>query len=144
MLDGGSNPAADANGQIDVQPGDRIPGIPRHRGSTVIQYEVTPAWSIGGSAVLQSAQYRFGDEANLTKPVGGYVVVDLNTAYRVTPRITIFGVLNNIFDERYATYGGFAPVADVPWPTVPGGVTDPRTASPGMPFAGYAGVKIAF
>ncbi len=144
VLDGGSNPAANANGQIDVVPGDRIPGIPRDRVTAVVQYDVTSDWSVGGSAILQSSQYRFGDDSNLTKPVGGYVVVDFNTAYRVTPRITLFGLVNNVFDKRYDTYGGFGPVGDVPWPNVPGGVSDPRTASPGVPIAGYGGVRVAF
>jgi hypothetical protein len=49
-----------------------------------------------------------------------------------------------VFDQRYDTYGSFGPVGDVPWPNVPGGVTDPRTASPGMPVAGYGGVRVAF
>ena len=144
VLDGGSNPAQNANGQIDVTPGDRIPGIPRHRGKAVFEYNLTPDWTIGTSAVLQSAQYRFGDEANLTKPVGGYVVVDFNTAYRISRNLTLFGIINNVLDERYDTYGGFGPVGDVPWPNVPGGVTDPRTASPGTPIAGYGGVRVTF
>jgi outer membrane receptor protein involved in Fe transport len=144
VLDGGSNPAANANGQIVVTPGDRIPGIPQHRGTVVLEYNLTDAWTVGGNAILLSSQYRFGDEANLTKPVGGYVVVNFNTAYKVTNNITVFGIVNNIFDQRYDTYGGFGPVGDTPWPGVPGGVTDPRTASPGIPIAGYGGLKVTF
>jgi len=144
VLDGGSNPAANANGQIVVTPGDRIPGIPQHRGTAVLEYNLTDSWTIGGNAILQSSQYRFGDESNLTKPVGGYLVVNVNTSYRVTSNITVFGIVNNVFDQRYDTYGGFGPVGDTPWPGVPGGVTDARTASPGIPIAGYGGVKVSF
>ena len=144
LLGSGSNPLSDVNGNEHVVPGDRLPGIPRHRGTAVLGYDVTDRWTIGGSAVLQSSQYRFGDEANLTKPVGGYVVVNFNTAYKVTDNVTLFGLVNNIFNERYDTYGSFGPVDTVPWPNVPGGVSDPRTASPGTPIAGYGGVKVAF
>jgi outer membrane receptor protein involved in Fe transport len=144
VLDGGSNPAANTNNQIIVRPGDRIPGIPQHRGTVVLGYDVTPAWTVGGNAVLQSSQYRFGDPANLTKPVGGYMVMNFNTSYKITGNVTIFGIVNNIFDQRYDTYGSFGPVGDVPWPNVPGGVTNPRTASPGMPVAGYGGLKVTF
>ena len=28
----GSNPAADANGNITINPGDRLPGVPLHQG----------------------------------------------------------------------------------------------------------------
>jgi outer membrane receptor protein involved in Fe transport len=93
---------------------------------------------------LESSFYRFGDEANLTKPVGGYVVVNLNTSYKITDNISVFGLVNNAFNQRYYTYGSFAPVTAVPFPLVPGGVTDPRTASPGTPIAGYGGVKVTF
>jgi outer membrane receptor protein involved in Fe transport len=144
LLGSDSNPGADSNGNEHVEPGDRLPGIPRHRGTVVVEYHVTEKWLVGASAILQSAQYRFGDEANLTKPVGGYGVVDLHSSYKIADSITVFGVLNNAFNERYDTYGTFGPIADVPWPTVPGGVTDPRTAVPGMPIAGYGGVKVTF
>ncbi len=144
LLGSDSNPGSDVNGNEHVVPGDRIPGIPRHRGTAVIEYHLTDRWSLGGNAVLQSSSYRFGDEANLTKPVGGYVTVDLDTSYRITNYITVFGVLNNAFDQRYDTYGTFGPIGDVPWPNVAGGVTDPRTAVPGNPLAGYGGVKVTF
>jgi outer membrane receptor protein involved in Fe transport len=144
LLGSGSNPEADANGNEHVVPGDRIPGIPQHRGTAVLQYNITDRWIVGGNTVLQSAQYRFGDEANLTKPVGGYVTVNLNTSYRITHYITVFGILNNALNQRYDTYGTFGPIADVPWPNVPGGVTDPRTAVPGSPLTGYGGVRVTF
>ncbi len=76
--------------------------------------------------------------------MGGYVVVNLNTSYKITNNISVFGLVNNVFNERYDTYGGFGPVSTVPWPNVPGGVTDPRTSSPGTPIAGYGGVKVTF
>ncbi len=144
LLNSGSNPDADANGNIQVEPGDRIPGVPGRRADLTVSYAVTGRWSVGGSAIAQSSAFRFGDEANLTKPVGGYMVVDLNTAWRLSDHITLFALVNNAFNARYDTYGAFGPVGDVPWPNVPGGVTDPRTASPGAPIAGYGGVRVGF
>ncbi|MEO7026404.1 MAG: hypothetical protein ABI056_02515, partial [Caulobacteraceae bacterium] len=73
-----------------------------------------------------------------------YARLDLNLAYRVNHRITLFGMLDNALDTRYDTYGSFAPVADAPWPNIPGGVTDPRTASPGAPIALYGGLRLGF
>ncbi len=144
LLGSGSNPLADANGNIAVQPGDRIPGIPQHRGTAVVEYNLTDRWRVGGSAILQSDQYRFGDEANLTKPVGGYVVINVDTTYKITDHIALFGLVNNVTNRTYDTYGSFGPVADITFPHVPGGVSDPRTASPGSPIAGYGGLKVAF
>jgi outer membrane receptor protein involved in Fe transport len=144
LLGSDSNPNSDLNGNEHVVPGDRLPGIPRHRGTIVVGYDLTDRWLIGGSVILQSSEYRFGDEANLTKPVGGYGVVNFNTSYRITDNIKIFALVNNAFNERYDTYGTFGPVSTVPWPNVPGGVTDPREASPGTPITAYGGVKVTF
>lgn len=143
-LNSGNNPAAGANGRIQVLPGDRIPGIPRHRGTVVVDWSLADRWTLGGEAVVQGSAYRFGDAANLTSPLGGYLVVDLNAAYRPTEHVTVFAVVNNVFNKRYDTFGSFGPVQDVPWPNIPGGVTDPRTASPGMPIAAYGGVRVTF
>jgi iron complex outermembrane receptor protein len=143
-LNSGSNPAADDNGQIHVNPGDRIPGVPRHRANLVVDYSVTPQLSVGGETVVQSSAYRFGDESNLTAPVGGYAILDLNAAYRPIDHLTLFVVVNNVLNKRYDTYGGFGPIGDVPWPNIPGGVTDPRTASPGTPVVAYGGVRLSF
>jgi iron complex outermembrane receptor protein len=139
-----NNPAADANGQIHVVPGDRIPGIPRHRGNVIVDCSLTDRWTFGGEAVVQSSAYRFGDQANLTSPVGGYSVVDLNAAYRPIDHVTMFAVVQNVFNKRYNTFGAFGPVGDVPWPNIPGGVTDPRTGSPGTPITAYGGVRVTF
>ena len=144
LLGSASNPFADGNGNIHVVPGDRIPGIPRHRGTAVVEYKVTDRWTVGGRAVLASDQIRFGDEANQGKPVGGYVTLDFDTSYRVTDHITLFGIVQNLTDRRYDTYGTYGPIDAVPFPNVPGGVTDPRTASPAAPIAGYGGVRIRF
>jgi outer membrane receptor protein involved in Fe transport len=144
MLLNTSSPAADANGNEQVLPGDRIPGIPKHRATFTAEYSVSERISVGGSLVAQSNVYRFGDEANLTDPLGGYTVIDLNAAYRPRDGLVLFAVVNNAFDKRYYTYGSFGPVGDVPWTNVPGGVTDPRTASPGTPITAYGGIKVNF
>ena len=144
LLNSGNSPAADANGNIQVEPGDHIPGIPAHRVDLTVDYDVTSAWTIGAAITGQSSAWRFGDEGNQTKPVGGYMVVNLNAALRLNKRITVFALINNAFNTRYDTYGSFGPVGDVPWPNVPGGVTDPRTASPGTPITAYGGLRITF
>jgi outer membrane receptor protein involved in Fe transport len=71
-------------------------------------------------------------------------VVDLNAAFHAGNRVTLFAVINNALDKHYYTYGSFGPVGDVPWPNVPGGVSDTRTASPGTPITVYGGVRLTF
>ncbi len=50
----------------------------------------------------------------------GYFLANLHTSYKVTDKITIFGLVNNLFDTRYYTYGTFGPVSAVPWPSCAG------------------------
>jgi outer membrane receptor protein involved in Fe transport len=144
LLNSPDNPAANANGQIQVEKGDYIPGIPRHRGNLVVDYELTDRLTVGTSMVAQSSTFRFGDEANIAKPVGGYYVLNLNASYRLTDSLTVFALVDNVLDKRYDTYGGFGPVSALPFAFVPGGVTDTRTASPAAPLAAYAGARFRF
>ena len=69
LLGSDSNPLADANGNIQVEPGDRIPGIPLNRITGQVDYNVTDKWIVGVSASCQSSFWAFGDEANLTSPL---------------------------------------------------------------------------
>ena len=71
-------------------------------------------------------------------------MLDLNAAWRASQRLTFFALVKNATNTRYDTYGGFGPVDEVPWPNIPGGVTDPRTASPGQPLSAFAGARLDF
>lgn len=138
------SPAADANGNEQVMPGNRLPGIPKHRGAVAVDYDFTDRVTVGASVIAQSAVYRFGDEANLTAPLNGYATAGINASYKPHDGLHLFLVATNVFDKRYSTYGSFGPVGDVSWPNVPGGVSDPRTASPGSPATVFGGLRVNF
>lgn len=144
ILNAGANPGGNANGLLHVLPGDRIPGLPRHRVALEIDWRPTSRWTLGATLEAQSPAFRFGDPTNTQKPTPGYAVLDLNAAWRLSRAVTLFALVNNVTDARYDTYGSFGPVNEVPWPNIPGGVTDPRTASPGAPIGGYVGARFGF
>jgi len=137
------NPGADVNGNIQVQPGDRLPGVPAHLLKLGVQYKATSAWTIGLSAVAASSQYLFGDEANLVKPLPGYFVLNFNTSYQVTPNIQLFGTVQNVLDQRYYLYGTFSPTTSITFLQAPN-ATDTRSFNIAAPVAGFAGVKVTF
>jgi outer membrane receptor protein involved in Fe transport len=142
-LDSALNPAADGNGQIHVKPGDQLPGIPMHRLKLGVDWQVTPKWSVGTRGIVSSGEYLFGDEANLTPTTGSYVVFNANSSYRLTDHMELFGVVQNIFNAKYATYGTFSDVTAVPI----AGVANPdntRALSPAAPFEAYGGVRVTF
>ena len=49
---GSNSPFADANGNVQIQPGNRIPGIPRNRIKAGIDYSITDAFKVGGDALF--------------------------------------------------------------------------------------------
>jgi outer membrane receptor protein involved in Fe transport len=140
-----SNPAADASGLIHVTPGNKIPGVPENRLKFILEYDITDRWTVGGSGILSSGQYAFGDEANQNPQVPGYFVLNLNTKYRITEHIQLFALVDNVLDRKYSTYGLYAPVAGLPAPELPSGVvTNQRVESPAAPIAAYGGVRVTF
>lgn len=138
-----NNPAADASGNISVQAGNILPGVPAHVGKFGVQYRVTDAWTIGLAGVAVSGSYLFGDQANLTKKLPGYVRLDLNTSYRVTPNIELFGLIENVSNSRYSTFGTFSPTGSVFLAQAPG-ASNPRSYSIAAPIGGYGGLRVTF
>lgn len=102
-----ANSSADGNGDIVVQPGNQIPGLPRHTLQLRLAHEVAAQWNVGLSAHFSSGVYARGDENNQDAAgmIGGYAVVNLDTRYRVTPQLELFARINNLFDRTYANFG---------------------------------------
>ncbi|WP_334359357.1 MULTISPECIES: TonB-dependent receptor [unclassified Bradyrhizobium] len=132
-------------GNIQVLPGNRIPAIPRDRIKFGFDYAVTDAFKVGGDALFVGSQYFVGDESNQAQRLPSYTVFNLHASYQINKTFQIYGRVDNILDNRYATYGTFFDTGDVPNFTN-GGVdfTDPRSVSPARPRAFYAGLKATF
>jgi iron complex outermembrane receptor protein len=139
----GNNPAADANGNITINPGDRLPGVPVHQGKAGVTYHVTDQWTVSGVLIAQSGQYLFGDEANLTPQLPGFVTLNLSTSYQLTPNIQFFASVENVTDAKYYTFGTFSPTTSVFLAQAPN-ATNPRAYSPAAPVGGFGGVRITF
>ena len=138
-----NNPWADANGDIHVKPGDRIPGIPQHVLKFGADYKVTDRWIVGGAARYATGQFLVGDEANLTAPTPDYFVLNLHTSYQILANLQFFAKIDNAFNAKYYTYGTFGPTAAVPIAQAPG-ATNPREYSPAAPINALVGVHATF
>ena len=136
-----NNPAADANGNIQVRPGDHLPLLPEHRLKLGADYSVTEEWKVGGSLIVASGQYFVGDESNQNPKLPGYHVVNLRTSYDVGKYVEVFGRIDNVLNEKYANFGAFTSTGQIT-PSLM--LTDPRSESPGPPLAVFVGVRISF
>jgi outer membrane receptor protein involved in Fe transport len=137
-----------------LQAGDRLPGIPRHRFKAGFDYWITSKWRFGADLIAASNSPLFpnaakadADADGISSFLGGYTRVDLHTSYDVTKNVQVYGLIKNLFDQRYGLYGTYFETDEVSeinkqlngFP-----LEDPRTISPSMPFAAYGGVKIHY
>jgi iron complex outermembrane recepter protein len=134
-----NNPLA-VNGLITVTPDNVIPSIPAHRVKAGVEYSVFENWKVGADFIAVSGQYLRGDESNLNPMLPGYWLVNLHTTYKISKQVEVFGLVQNLFDQRYYTFGTFFDTTEVPFL----GLNDPRTMGPGAPLAAYAGVRAKF
>jgi outer membrane receptor protein involved in Fe transport len=142
---GSNSPFADANGNIQILPGNRIPAIPRNRVKIGVDYSVTDAFKVGGDALFVSDQYFVGDGSNQAPRLPSYAVFNLHSSYQINKTLQIYARADNIFDNRYATYGTFFDTMAVPnFANGGAAFTDPRSVSPARPRAIYVGLKATF
>jgi outer membrane receptor protein involved in Fe transport len=127
--------------------GDRLPGIPRHRFKAGFDYWITSKWKVGADLLAASNSPFFPNaesaEDDLHEFLSGYTRVDLHTSYDLSKNIQVYGLIKNLFDQRYGLYGTYFETDDAP-DLEGSGFTDPRTISPSMPFAAYGGVKVKY
>jgi outer membrane receptor protein involved in Fe transport len=146
-----SNSSADANGAIQVLPGDRIPSLPRQLLKARVGYEPTERLSVAANVLVSGGVYARGDENNrdVNGPLPGYTLLNLDAHYLATSQLEVFLRANNLFNRRYYNFGvigqnfftgpnhSFAPLAGVaPVPE--------QFRGPGAPFGIWVGVRYAF
>ncbi len=150
LLNSQQNAFADANGNIQVRPGDVLPGIPAHRIKAGADYRVTDKWVVGGDVIWQSSQYFTGDESNQMKPLPGFATVNLHSTYEAAEGVELFINLVNAFDGQHETFGILGDPTGIGAPGVPvNGVTngpgvDNRFESPAPPISAFAGARVKF
>jgi outer membrane receptor protein involved in Fe transport len=133
------NHPGEENGEIDVEAGSRIPGVPQHNVKASISAALRRL-TVGATLVANSSQYLRGDEANLLAPVDAFTVVNLLGSYAVTRRIALTGRVTNVFDTQYSTFGLLGEADEV----LGDEFDDPRFVGPGAPRAAWVGISISF
>jgi outer membrane receptor protein involved in Fe transport len=167
-IGGGSNSTNDGGPGMDgntmVQPGDRIPQIPRNILKAYAEFQPTAKLSVDVDFDAVGRSYARGNENNQDQPDGvyylgqgyspGYGVVNAGAHYQLRKRIQLFVSIDNLFNHRYYTAAQLGPTpfdnagnfVAQPFPAVAGNYPI-RTSSflaPGAPFGAWGGIKIRF
>jgi len=167
-VDGGSNSLSDGgpgmDGNITVQPGDRIPQIPANILKTYVEYAPTSKIAVDLDFGAVGRSFARGNENNLDKPDGiyylgpgfspGYGVVNLGAHYQVRKRIQLFAQVNNLLNHRYYTAAQLGPspfdnsgnFMARPFPAVNGNYSVRTTTffAPGAPIGAFGGMKFTW
>ena len=135
-----NHPAANEDGEVQVAPGSRLPGVPRHQ----LKLGAETWWrslSAGLELILNSDQVMRGDEANGLAPVGGWAVVNLRGAWQLRQHAELFARVTNLFDEDYENFGllGESPAEVLPGLANQGN----RFYGVGAPRAAWIGVRLS-
>jgi iron complex outermembrane receptor protein len=132
------NPMA-VDGEIHVPRGARIPSLPKYIakvGAALDMHSVR----LGLDVSHQSDQYFRGDEGNLNPPLSGYTLVNASAEWSVTQNFSLFLQVENLLDEKYATFGLYGAADEVPGME---DADDPRFVSPAARRAAWVGFKFA-
>jgi outer membrane receptor protein involved in Fe transport len=133
------NSAANTNGEIQVQRGAAMPGIPQHSLKLGADYAFTERLSAGGDAQMSSSRRLRGDESNTMSKIPGFAVFNANAAYKFSGSGEVFLRVKNLLDQKYATAGTLGDPT-----TVFPNYTDNRFETPGEPRSFWAGVRMGF
>jgi outer membrane receptor protein involved in Fe transport len=162
LVNAESNSAADADGNILVTPGDRIPLVPRSTARLVLDYDVTKSLNVGANIIYISGSYLHGDENNANQGgrtngegefiegsgwLSGYTLVNLRGTYHISTHAEIFARIVNVLNVNYATGGFLTSNAFNPNGTLrtnPNDWTNENAVSPGAPRGIWAGLRIRF
>ncbi len=133
-----NHPFSNDDGEIEVEKGDRIPGIPEHTLKFGTNVAVTPQLTLGGEIIYNSGQFLRGDEANLLDETDDYAIVYLHGEYKINDYMTVFAKVENLFDVEYETFGLLGEPAEILGPAF----DDPRFLGPGPERGAWVGVRV--
>lgn len=140
------NPFADANGIIHVRPGDRLPGIPRARLASGVDWKFSDRVSVGATLTATDRAYLHGDESNQTAPLPRWARLDLRSTIRLSERAELTCAIHNALDAHYTNYGLYADPTGVGAPGIPTdpAAVNPRFENPAPPLTVRVGIRLRF
>ncbi len=126
-----------APGTEVVPAGNTFALVPKHRLNFGLAYHPWPWATLSLGVVRVSSQFLRGDEANTQAPLPAYWVANagLSAQWR---GFEAFVTLNNLLNNKYETFGTFAPDGRIP------GAPVVRFVTPAPPINVLAGLRYSF
>jgi iron complex outermembrane recepter protein len=90
----------------EVTAGDRLPLVPDHLLKGGATARIGRYFYVGADARYTGKQWLRGDEANVTSQLDDYIVTDARIGVEFD-RWEVSGVVTNLFQDRYASFGTF-------------------------------------
>ena len=101
------------DGVITVQPGDRIPLIPKQTGKAYVDFQAMSKLGFDLNEVATSSSYARGNENNAYQADGvyylgpgvspGYAITNVRARYDLTRHLELAVQIDNLFDRKYYT-----------------------------------------
>lgn len=126
------------DGEIEVEPGDFLPGVPRRQFRAGADLRIGDRAVLGARLLGDSTRYLRGDEANLLEPVGSAWRGDVWSRIELTPSLDLDLEVSNVTDREYAAFGALGEPDEV----LGDGYEDPRFLSPAEPRAFRASLRL--
>jgi outer membrane receptor protein involved in Fe transport len=151
-------------GTIEIDPGARIPLVPRHTAKAYADIQLTSKFTVNLGMVAISSMIARGNENGQHKADGryylgpghspGYAVANLGARYQLTNKLQFFLQANNLFDRRYFSAAQLGPTGFTatgnfiarPFPAIEGEfpVQQATFYAPGAPRSAWAGLRFSF
>ena len=120
-----------------VAAGSSLPLVPRHRLNAGLAYRPWPWLTLSTEASYVGSQFFRGDEANRQRPLPAYWVLNGGLSAR-RGGFEAFIRVNNVLDNRYETFGTFAPNGHL------AGNPVERFLTPASPISVLAGLRYEY
>jgi outer membrane receptor protein involved in Fe transport len=136
---------------ITVRSGDKLPLIPAHQAKMFFDYKLTPSADLGADVIALSSMFVRGNENNQHQAggaflgggeTGAFAVLNLRASYQVTPMVSVFARVNNVFDREYSSAGQLGQRFVNSAGNFAGDNVSTTFFGPGAPRTGWVGLKI--
>lgn len=93
--------------------GNEIPGVSKIMYGLGATYEITPQLIFNLETLYHGKAYAANDFYNKKSKVDSYIVTNISTRYNFNNGLSIFGGINNLFNEQYCDYINYDSKNDV-------------------------------